>query len=175
MGLKGGAKRWRFSQVVPMEDINLHFTGDIHAITTANNALALFIDNHIQQGNTLGIDTRKIVWKRCVDLNDRALRNVVIGRVVQGVPREDGFDITVASEIMAVFCLATDIQDLKARLSRIVVAYNFANQPVTVKDLGVEGALTLLLKDALKPNLVQTLENTPAIIHGTICEYRSRL
>ena len=170
MGLKGGG-RWRFSQVVPMEDINLHFTGDIHAITTANNALAAFIDNHIQQGNTLGIDTRKIVWKRCVDLNDRALRNVVIGAGgVQGVPREDGFDITVASEIMAVFCLATDIQDLKARLSRIVVAYNFANQPVTVKDLGVEGALTLLLKDALKPNLVQTLENTPAIIHGG-CEY----
>lgn len=168
MGLKGGAAGGGFSQVVPMEDINLHFTGDIHAITTANNALAAFIDNHIQQGNTLGIDTRKIVWKRCVDLNDRALRNVVIalGGPVQGVPREDGFDITVASEIMAVFCLATDIQDLKARLSRIVVAYNFANQPVTVKDLGVEGALTLLLKDALKPNLVQTLENTPAIIHG---------
>ncbi len=178
MGLKGGAAGGGFSQVVPMEDINLHFTGDIHAITTANNALAAFIDNHIQQGNTLGIDTRKIVWKRCVDLNDRALRNVVIGLggPVQGVPREDGFDITVASEIMAVFCLATDIQDLKARLSRIVVAYNFANQPVTVKDLGVEGALTLLLKDALKPNLVQTLEKyTSYHSWRTICEYRSRL
>jgi formate--tetrahydrofolate ligase len=168
MGIKGGAAGGGYSQVIPMEDINLHFTGDLHAITTANNALAALIDNHIQQGNELQIDTRKIVWKRCVDLNDRALRKVVIGLggPLQGVPREDGFDITVASEIMAVFCLATDLEDLKARLSRIVVAYNIYNKPVTVKDLGVEGALTLLLKDAIKPNLVQTLEHTPAIIHG---------
>jgi formate--tetrahydrofolate ligase len=168
MGIKGGAAGGGYSQVVPMEDINLHFTGDIHAITTANNALAALIDNHIQQGNDLQIDTRKVVWKRCVDLNDRALRKVVIGLggPLQGVPREDGFDITVASEIMAVFCLATDLDDLKKRLARIVVAYNVYNKPVTVKDLGVEGALTLLLKDAIKPNLVQTLEHTPAIIHG---------
>ncbi|MBO9129543.1 formate--tetrahydrofolate ligase [Bacillus sp. 165] len=168
MGIKGGAAGGGYSQVIPMEDINLHFTGDLHAITTANNALAALIDNHIQQGNELQIDTRKIVWKRCVDLNDRALRKVVIGLggPLQGVPREDGFDITVASEIMAVFCLASDIEDLKVRLSRIVVAYDVTNKPVTVKDLGVEGALTLLLKDAIKPNLVQTLEHTPAIIHG---------
>ncbi|MFX3625313.1 MAG: formate--tetrahydrofolate ligase [Ectobacillus sp.] len=168
MGIKGGAAGGGYSQVVPMEDINLHFTGDIHAITTANNALAALIDNHIQQGNELQIDTRKIVWKRCVDLNDRALRKVVIGLggPMQGVPREDGFDITVASEIMAIFCLAKDMKDLKERLSRIVVAYDMKNKPVTVKDLGVEGALALLLKDAIKPNLVQTLEHTPAIIHG---------
>jgi formate--tetrahydrofolate ligase len=168
MGIKGGATGGGFSQVIPMEEINLHFTGDIHAITTANNALAAFIDNHMQQGNELTIDTRKIMWKRVVDLNDRALRKVVIGLggPMQGVPREDGFDITVASEIMAILCLANDLQDLKTRLAKIVVAYNTNNEPVTVKDLGVEGALTLLLKDAIKPNLVQTLEHTPAIIHG---------
>lgn len=168
MGIKGGATGGGYSQVLPMEDINLHFTGDFHAITTANNALAALLDNHIHQGNALKIDTRRVVWKRVVDLNDRALRKVVIGLggPIQGVPREDGFDITVASEIMAIFCLATDLEDLKRRLSNIVVAYNFDKQPVTVKDLGVEGALTLLLKDALKPNLVQTLENTPALIHG---------
>ncbi|MFD3450180.1 formate--tetrahydrofolate ligase [Microbacteriaceae bacterium 4G12] len=168
MGIKGGAAGGGFSQVIPMEDINLHFTGDLHAITAANNALAALIDNHIQQGNELQIDTRKVIWKRCVDLNDRALRKVVIGLggPMQGVPREDGFDITVASEIMAIFCLASDIQDLKTRLARIVVAYDVHNKPITVKDLGVEGALTLLLKDAIKPNLVQTLEHTPALIHG---------
>ena len=160
-----------------MEDINLHFTGDIHAITTANNALAAFIDNHIQQGNTLGIDTRKIVWKRCVDLNDRALRNVVIGLggPVQGVPREDGFDITVASEIMVVFCLATDIQDLKARLSRIVVAYNFANQPVTVKDLG-RRCVNIIIKRCIKAKLSANVRKyTSYHSRRTICEYRSRL
>ncbi len=168
MGIKGGAAGGGYSQVIPMEDINLHFTGDFHAITAANNALAAFIDNHIHQGNELRIDTRKISWKRVVDMNDRALRQVVIGLggPVQGVPREDGFDITVASEIMAVFCLAADMQDLKNRLARIVVAYNMDDKPVTAADLGVQGALTLLLKDALKPNLVQTLEHTPAIIHG---------
>ncbi|GGE57807.1 formate--tetrahydrofolate ligase [Priestia taiwanensis] len=168
MGIKGGATGGGYSQVIPMEEINLHFTGDIHAITTANNALAAFIDNHMQQGNELQIDTRKIMWKRVVDLNDRALRKIVIGLggPVQGVPREDGFDITVASEIMAILCLANDLQDLKTRLAKIVVAYNTSNEPVTVHDLGVEGALTLLLKDAIKPNLVQTLEHTPAIIHG---------
>jgi formate--tetrahydrofolate ligase len=168
MGMKGGATGGGFSQVLPMEDINLHFTGDIHAITTANNALAAMIDNHIHQGNQLQIDTRRISWKRVVDLNDRALRKVVIGLggPVQGVPREDGFDITVASEIMAVFCLAKDLNDLKRRLSRIVVAYDIHKKPITVKELNVEGALTLLLKDALQPNLVQTLEHTPAIIHG---------
>ncbi|MFS1519057.1 formate--tetrahydrofolate ligase [Bacillus sp. SCS-151] len=168
MGIKGGASGGGYSQVIPMEDINLHFTGDLHAITTANNTLAAIIDNHIHHGNKLKIDQRRINWKRAVDLNDRALRQVVIGLggPIQGVPREDGFDITVASEIMAIFCLATDIHDLKNRLSNIVVAYNFDKQPVTVRDLGVEGALTLLLKDALKPNLVQTLEHTPALIHG---------
>ena len=168
MGIKGGAAGGGYSQVMPMEDINLHFTGDLHAITTANNALSALIDNHIHQGNQLKIDTRRIVWKRVVDLNDRALRQVVVGLggPVQGVPREDGFDITVASEIMAVFCLASDIGDLKRRLSRIVIAYNVEKKPVTVEDLGVEGALTLLLRDALKPNLVQTLEHTPALIHG---------
>jgi formate--tetrahydrofolate ligase len=168
MGIKGGATGGGYSQVLPMEDINLHFTGDLHAITTANNALAALIDNHLQQGNELRIDQRRIVWKRAVDLNDRALRKVIIGLggPLQGVPREDGFDITVASEIMAVLCLATDIKDLKMRLSRMVVAYNDKKEPVTVGDLGVQGALTLLLKDAVKPNLVQTIEHTPALIHG---------
>jgi formate--tetrahydrofolate ligase len=168
MGIKGGATGGGYSQVVPMEDINLHFTGDIHAITTANNALSAFIDNHIQQGNSLHIDQRRVVWKRVVDLNDRTLRQVIVGLggPMQGVPREDGFDITVASEIMAVLCLSTSLNDLKSRLGRIVVAYNVDKQPVTVKTLGYEGALTMLLKDAVKPNLVQTLENTPALIHG---------
>ncbi|MEH7300527.1 formate--tetrahydrofolate ligase [Neobacillus drentensis] len=168
MGIKGGATGGGYSQVLPMEDINLHFTGDLHAITTANNALAALIDNHLQQGNELQIDQRRIVWKRAVDLNDRALRKVIIGLggPLQGVPREDGFDITVASEIMAVLCLATDLKDLKLRLSRMVVAYNYNKEPVTVGDLGVEGALTLLLKEAIKPNLVQTIEHTPALIHG---------
>ena len=168
MGIKGGATGGGYSQVLPMEDINLHFTGDLHAITTANNALAALIDNHLQQGNELQIDQRRIVWKRAVDLNDRALRKVIIGLggPLQGVPREDGFDITVASEIMAVLCLATDLKDLKLRLSRMVVAYNYNKEPVTVGDLGVEGALTLLLKEAVKPNLVQTIEQTPALIHG---------
>jgi formate--tetrahydrofolate ligase len=168
MGIKGGATGGGYSQVIPMEDINLHFTGDFHAITTANNTLSALLDNHIHQGNELQIDVRRVTWKRVVDLNDRALRNVIVGLggPAQGVPREDGFDITVASEIMAIFCLATDIQDLKRRLSKIVVAYNIHKQPVTAADLGAEGALTLLLKDALKPNLVQTLEHTPALIHG---------
>ncbi|WP_318618464.1 formate--tetrahydrofolate ligase [Priestia megaterium] len=168
MGIKGGAAGGGYAQVLPMEDINLHFTGDLHAITTANNALAAILDNHIHQGNELRIDTRKITWKRVVDLNDRALRQVVIGLggSMQGVPREDGFDITVASEIMAIFCLASDLQDLKRRLASIVVAYNMDNEPITVADLGAQGALTLLLKDAIKPNLVQTLEHTPALIHG---------
>lgn len=168
MGIKGGAAGGGYAQVIPMEDINLHFTGDIHAITTANNALAAFIDNHIHQGNELHIDTRKIIWKRVVDLNDRALRQIVIGLggPLQGVPREDGFDITVASEIMAILCLATSTEDLKERLGRIVVAYDMNNKPVTVAGLQVQGALAMLLKDAIKPNLVQTLEHTPAIIHG---------
>lgn len=168
MGVKGGATGGGYSQVVPMEDINLHFTGDIHAITTANNTLSAIIDNHIHQGNELKIDINRILWKRVVDLNDRALRNVIVGLggKKNGVPREDGFDITVASEIMAVLCLATSIKDLKDRLSKIVVAYSLDNQPITVKDLGVEGVLTVLLKDAIKPNLVQTLEKTPTFIHG---------
>ncbi|WP_394141403.1 formate--tetrahydrofolate ligase [Cytobacillus oceanisediminis] len=168
MGIKGGATGGGHSQVLPMEDINLHFTGDLHAITTANNALAALIDNHLQQGNQLNIDQRRIVWKRALDLNDRALRKIVIGLggPVQGVPREDGFDITVASEIMAVLCLASDLKNLKERLGKMVIAYNYEKQPVTVADLGVEGALTLLLKEAVKPNLVQTIEHTPAIIHG---------
>ncbi|WP_433742741.1 formate--tetrahydrofolate ligase [Falsibacillus pallidus] len=168
MGIKGGAAGGGYSQILPMEDINLHFTGDIHAITAANNALSALIDNHIHQGNELKIDPRRIIWKRVLDINDRALRKVVIGLggPVQGVPREDGFDITVASEIMAVLCLAVDLKDLKKRISSIVVAYNVDKEPVTVGDLGVEGALTLLLKDALKPNLVQTVEHTPALVHG---------
>lgn len=168
MGIKGGATGGGYAQVLPMDEINLHFTGDLHAITTANNALAALIDNHIHQGNKLGIDPRRIIWKRVLDMNDRALRNIVIGLggPGQGTPREDGFDITVASEIMAIFCLATDLQDLKKRLSDIVIGYTFEKEPVFVRDLGVEGALTLLLKDAFKPNLVQTMEGTPAIIHG---------
>ena len=167
-GVKGGAAGGGYAQVVPMEDINLHFTGDFHAIGAANNLLAAMLDNHIQQGNSLGIDVKRIVWKRCVDMNDRQLRNVIdgLGGRMQGVPREDGFDITVASEIMAVLCLAADIPDLKARLGRMVVAYTFDGKPVTASDLKAEGAMAALLKDALKPNLVQTLEGTPAFIHG---------
>lgn len=168
MGVKGGAAGGGYSQVLPMDEINLHFTGDIHAITTANNALAAILDNHIHQGNELNIDTRKIVWKRCLDMNDRALRNIVIGLggSIHGVPREDSFTITVASEIMAVLCLANDLEDLKQRLARMVVAYTIDGSPVTAHDLQAEGALTLLLKEALKPNLVQTIEHTPALIHG---------
>ena len=167
-GVKGGAAGGGWAQVVPMEDINLHFTGDFHAIGAANNLLAAMLDNHIQQGNTLGIDVKQITWKRCVDMNDRQLRNIVdgLGGRMQGVPREDGFDITVASEVMAVLCLASDIPDLKARLGRIIVAYTYDGKPVTAHDLKAEGAMTALLKDALDPNLVQTLENNPAIIHG---------
>ncbi len=167
-GVKGGAAGGGYAQVVPMEDINLHFTGDFHAIGAANNLLAAMLDNHIQQGNALGIDVKRVVWKRCVDMNDRQLRNIVcgLGGRMQGVPREDGFDITVASEVMAVLCLASDIPDLKARLSRMVVAYTFAGKPVTAGDLHAAGAMAALLKDALKPNLVQTLEGTPAFIHG---------
>lgn len=168
MGIKGGATGGGYAQVLPMEEINLHFTGDMHAITTANNALAALLDNHLQQGNELKIDSRRVIWKRAVDLNDRALRQVVVGLggPFQGVPREDGFDITVASEIMAILCLAQNLTDLKERISRIIVAYNDQREPVTVKDLNVAGALTLLLKDALKPNLVQTIEGTPAFVHG---------
>ena len=167
-GVKGGAAGGGYAQVVPMEDINLHFTGDFHAIGAANNLLAAMLDNHIQQGNQLGIDVKRIVWKRCVDMNDRQLRNVIdgLGGRMQGVPREDGFDITVASEIMAVLCLSADIPDLKARLGRMVVAYTFDGKPVTAHDLKAEGAMAALLKDALKPNLVQTLEGTPSFIHG---------
>ncbi len=167
-GVKGGAAGGGYAQVVPMEDINLHFTGDFHAIGAANNLLAAMLDNHIQQGNSLGIDTRRITWKRCVDMNDRQLRFIVdgLGGASNGTPREDGFDITVASEIMAVFCLASDIHDLKERLSRIIVAYTFEGKPVTAGDLKAAGAMTALLKDALKPNLVQTLEGTPALVHG---------
>lgn len=168
MGIKGGAAGGGYAQVLPMEDINLHFTGDMHAITTANNALSAIIDNHLHQGNELGIDQRRIIWKRVVDLNDRALRHVTIGlgSPVNGIPREDGFDITVASEIMAILCLATDINDLKERLANIVVAYRYDRTPVYVRDLKVEGALTLILKDAIKPNLVQTIYGTPALVHG---------
>ncbi len=167
-GIKGGAAGGGYAQVVPMEDLNLHFTGDFHAITSANNLLAALLDNHIQQGNELGIDTRQVVWKRCEDMNDRVLRNIVIGLGSKGdgTVREDHFVITVASEIMAILCLAADLEDLKARLSRIVVAYNFAGQPVTAGDLKAVGAMAALLKDALKPNLIQTLEHTPAIVHG---------
>ncbi|MBR6902771.1 MAG: formate--tetrahydrofolate ligase, partial [Clostridia bacterium] len=167
-GVKGGAAGGGYAQVVPMEDINLHFTGDFHAIGAANNLLAAMLDNHIHQGNALGIDTRKITWKRCVDMNDRQLRFVVdgLGGKVNGVPREDGFDITVASEIMAVLCLSTSINDLKRRLSNIIVGYTFDDKPVTCGDLKAAGAMTALLKDALKPNLVQTLEGTPAFVHG---------
>lgn len=168
MGIKGGATGGGRAQVLPMEDINLHFTGDMHAITAANNALSALVDNHIQQGNELGIDPRRIIWKRVVDLNDRALRQVIVGLggPLQGVPREDGFDITVASEIMAILCLATNLDNLKERLSNILIGYTYDKQPIYVKDLQVQGALALLLKDALKPNLVQTIEGTPALIHG---------
>ena len=167
-GVKGGAAGGGYAQVVPMEDINLHFTGDMHAITSANNLLCAAIDNHLQQGNELGIDQRRILFKRCLDINDRALRfvNVGLGGKVNGVPREDGFIITVASEIMAILCLADDIFDLKYRLGNILVAYKYDNSPVYAKDIGVHGAMAVLLKDAINPNLVQTLENTPAIIHG---------
>ncbi len=168
MGLKGGATGGGYSQVIPMDEINLHFTGDLHAITTANNALASFIDNHIHHGNKCNIDPRRIIWKRVLDLNDRALRNITIGLggPANGVPREDHFDITVASEIMAVLCLADSLTDLRERLSKIVIGYTYENLPITVSDLGYEGALTLILKEAIKPNLVQTIEHTPAIIHG---------
>ena len=167
-GIKGGAAGGGYAQVVPMEDINLHFTGDFHAIGAANNLLAAMLDNHIYQGNQLGIDPRRITWKRCVDMNDRQLRFVVdgLGGRVNGVPREDGYDITVASEIMAVLCLASDINDLKARLGRIIVGYTYDEKPVTAADLHAQGAMAALLKDALKPNLVQTLEHTPAFVHG---------
>ena len=167
-GIKGGAAGGGYAQVVPMEDINLHFTGDFHAIGAANNLLAAMLDNHIQQGNALGIDPRRITWRRCVDMNDRQLRNIVdgLGGKVNGTPREDGFDITVASEIMAVLCLATSLTDLKERLSRMVVGYTYSDNPVTAGDLHAAGAMTALLRDALKPNLVQTLEGTPAIVHG---------
>ncbi|HEL2685185.1 TPA: formate--tetrahydrofolate ligase [Streptococcus suis] len=168
MGIKGGAAGGGYAQVLPMEDINLHFTGDMHAITTANNALSALIDNHIHQGNVIGLDQRRIIWKRVVDLNDRALRKVTVGLggPLNGIPREDGFDITVASEIMAILCLATDINDLKERLANIVIGYRFDRSPVYVRDLAVEGALTLILKDAIKPNLVQTIYGTPAFVHG---------
>jgi len=168
MGIKGGAAGGGYSQVVPMEDINLHFTGDMHAITAANNLLSALIDNHIQQGNSLGIDPRQIVWKRAMDMNDRALRNIVVGLggKANGTPREDGFNITVASEVMAILCLANDITDLKKRLGKIIIGYSYSGKPITAADLKAEGAMTLLLKDAIKPNLVQTLENTPALMHG---------
>lgn len=167
-GMKGGAAGGGYAQVVPMEDINLHFTGDMHAITAANNLLCAMIDNHLQQGNELKIDQRRIMFKRCMDMNDRALRNILVGLGgrANGVPREDGFNITVASEVMAILCLASDVSDLKERLGSILVAYNLSGEPVYAKDLGCTGAMTALLKDALKPNLVQTLENTPAFIHG---------
>ena len=167
-GIKGGAAGGGYAQVVPMEDLNLHFTGDFHAITSANNLLAALLDNHIQQGNELGIDTRQIVWKRCLDMNDRALRNTVVGlgSKLDGVVREDHFVITVASEIMAILCLANDMKDLKERLGRIIVAYNFAGEPVYAKDLNAVGAMAALLKDAIKPNMIQTLEHTPALVHG---------
>lgn len=167
-GIKGGAAGGGYAQVVPMEELNLHFTGDFHAITSANNLLAALLDNHIQQGNTLGIDPRQVVWKRCLDMNDRVLRNVVVGlgAKADGVVREDHFVITVASEIMAILCLADDINDLKQRLSKIIVAYNYQGEPVTAEDLHAVGAMTALLKDAIKPNLIQTLEHTPALVHG---------
>ena len=167
-GIKGGAAGGGYAQVVPMEDINLHFTGDMHAITAANNLLCALLDNHLQQGNLLGIDQRRIVFKRCLDMNDRALRfvNVGLGGKVNGIPREDGFQITVASEVMAILCLCSDLQDLKRRLGNILVAYTYSGEPVFARDLKAEGAMAALLKDAIKPNLVQTLENTPAIMHG---------
>ena len=167
-GVKGGAAGGGYAQVVPMEDINLHFTGDFHAIGAANNLCAAMLDNHIKQGNSLNIDPRRVVWKRCVDMNDRQLRNVVdgLGGIADGMPRQDGFDITVASEVMAVFCLASGIKDLKERLGRMVIAYTYNRKPVTVSDIHAEGAMTALLKDAIQPNLVQTLEHTPALVHG---------
>ena len=167
-GIKGGAAGGGYAQVVPMEDLNLHFTGDFHAITSANNLLAAMLDNHIQQGNALQIDPRQVVWKRCVDMNDRVLRNIVVGlgNKMDGMVREDHFVITVASEIMAILCLADDLADLKQRLGKIIVAYNFAGEPVTADDLQATGAMTALLKDAIKPNLIQTLEHTPALVHG---------
>ena len=168
MGIKGGAAGGGYSQVVPMEDINLHFTGDLHAITAAHNLLAAMVDNHIQQGNVLGIDPRRVVWNRVMDMNDRVLRHIVVGLGghPNGVPRESGFDITVASEVMAILCLAADFNDLKERLGRIIVAYNYQNEPVTAKDLKAVGAMAALLKDAIKPNMIQTLEHTPALVHG---------
>ncbi|MDD3142234.1 MAG: formate--tetrahydrofolate ligase, partial [Lachnospiraceae bacterium] len=167
-GIKGGAAGGGFAQVVPMEDLNLHFTGDFHAITSANNLLAALLDNHIQQGNELQIDPRQVVWKRCLDMNDRVLRNIVVGlgNKTDGMVREDHFVITVASEIMAILCLADDMHDLKSRLGRIIVAYSFAGDPITAEQLHATGAMTALLKDAMKPNLIQTLEHTPAIVHG---------
>ncbi len=167
-GVKGGAAGGGYAQVVPMEDINLHFTGDFHAIGAANNLCAAMLDNHIKQGNSLNIDPRRVVWKRCVDMNDRQLRNVIdgLGGIADGMPRQDGFDITVASEVMAVFCLASGIKDLKERLGRMVIAYTYDRKPVTVSDIHAEGAMTALLKDAIQPNLVQTLEHTPALVHG---------
>ena len=167
-GVKGGAAGGGYAQVVPMEDINLHFTGDIHAVTTANNLIAAILDNHIQQGNALNIDVRRIIWKRCLDMNDRQLRFIVdgLGGKANGTPREDGFDISVASEIMAILCLSNDLMDLKEKVSKVIVAYDFEGKPVTVADLKVQGAVAALLKNALKPNLVQTLEHTPAFIHG---------
>lgn len=168
MGVKGGATGGGKSQIVPMEDINLHFTGDMHALTTANNTLAALIDNHIYQGNKLGIDQRRVIWKRTLDINDRSLRHIVIGLggPTQGIPREDGFDITVASELMAILCLASNLEDLKSRIGKIVIAYDFDKNPITVDQLGVSDAITLLLKDAIKPNLVQTIEHTPTLVHG---------
>src|SRR5699024_640533 len=167
-GIKGGAAGGGYSQVVPMEDINMHFTGDFHAITSAHNLISAMLDNHIHHGNKLGIDTRNIVWKRVLDMNDRALRNIVIGLggKTNGVPREDGFDITVASEIMAILCLSNSLKDFKDRVANILIAYDYDKNPIYVRDIKAEGAVTLLMKDAIYPNLVQTLENTPAIIHG---------
>ena len=166
--MKGGAAGGGMAQVIPMEDINLHFTGDFNAIQLANNLLAAMLDNHIHHGNTLGIDVRRVAWKRVLDMNDRALRSTVcsLGSIGNGFPREDGFDIVVASEIMAIFCLATSITDLKERLGKIVIAYTRDKKPILAKDINAHGAMTVLLKDAMKPNLVQTLENNPAIIHG---------
>src|SRR5699024_6259963 len=167
-GIKGGAAGGGHAQVVPMEDINLHFTGDFHAITTAHNLISALLDNHMQQGNKLNIDQRRVVWKRVLDMNDRALRNVVVGLGGRpnGIPRQDGFDITVASEIMAIFCLAKDLEDLKERVGEIIVAYNYDGEPIYAKDIEAQGAVALIMKDAMAPNLVQTLENTPALIHG---------
>ena len=167
-GVKGGAAGGGYAQVVPMEDINLHFTGDFHAITTAHNLISALLDNHMQQGNKLGIDPRRVLWKRVLDMNDRALRNIVVGLggKPNGVPRQDGFDITVASEIMAILCLAANLEDLKERVANILIAYTYDNKPVYVKDIEGQGAVALIMKDAIRPNLVQTLENTPAFIHG---------